>query len=73
MYHLVLVKYWLTSGLQASNYRIFLKSIEHYGRRNKSFISGIPDDDSDDQLEEVIIKVLANVDVNMEAATLRLA
>ena len=48
----------------------FLNQLEKYGRRNNIVISAITDDVSYDQLEEVFIKILKGVDVNVEASNI---
>ena len=45
-----------------------LNQLEQCWRRNNTVVTGIADDVSDDQLEESVIKILADVDVNVEAS-----
>ena len=45
-----------------------LNQLEQYGRGNNNAISGIPDNNTDDKLEDVVMKILADVDVIVEAS-----
>ena len=53
---------------QASKYGIFIKSVRAVWRGNNNAISGIPDNNTDDKLEDVVMKILADVDVIVEAS-----
>ena len=42
--------------------------LEQYGRRNNLEITGIPDDISDENLEEKVIQVLSEIQVNVSSS-----
>ena len=42
--------------------------MEQYGRRNNLEITGIPDDVSDENLEEKVIQVLSEIQVNVSSS-----
>ena len=44
----------------------FLSQLEQYEQQNNTVICGIPDDATDDNLEETVIKILADIDIVTE-------
>ena len=42
--------------------------LEQYGKRNNLWITGIPDDESDKNLEEKVIQVLSEIQVNISSS-----
>ena len=44
--------------------------MEQYGKRNNLEITGIPDDVSDENLEEKVIQVLSEIQVNVSSSNI---
>ena len=42
--------------------------LEQHGKRNNLWITGIPDDESDKNLEEKVIQVLSEIQVNISSS-----